>query len=533
MFKNNKFVIYFLVILGFTQFILQMSGLTRGLEYATTALAIDDTYYYLQLAWNTKHLGFVTFDGIHPTNGFQLLWFGVVVFLALLSKTKAALLFLTLAVCFLLNSLCYWPIWKLCRVLKRPLWALVVGGLWSIKSFGGHAYSNGMESSLHAFIFWCVLWQAAVFILRVQDGKRPNFFVLTGLLILNTWTRLDASVFSVTIYAFCMILLMINYGSVMLFLRANKKYIIGTLSLAAFAFLIQLLVYKRTGDTFLPVSLLVKSAVLETPLIHGPLFLEKFRYAVDLSVLAPPFLEKHIVLLIRNIAVIFVPGVLIGLYIFKRERYLKKAGRFALIWACLFLGFLLYHVIIVSVAGYQEHFVWYRTPLFIFWIITFSFAVMSVGDIIPARRIKRFYKRILPAFCIFIFIVSSFLFGERTCLTADKANKKFYTRYKAALWVSKNLPPGTVIASWEAGQLGYFCGRTVINLDGLVNSVEYYTNVIQKDFTTLAEYLKENSVDYVMDYRGTRMQLGLSEVRAFPRFQDGPNGYVRIWQVKN
>jgi hypothetical protein len=37
------------------QFILQMSLLAKGIEYAAVALIVDDTYYYLQTAWNAKH----------------------------------------------------------------------------------------------------------------------------------------------------------------------------------------------------------------------------------------------------------------------------------------------------------------------------------------------------------------------------------------------------------------------------------------------------------------------------------------------
>jgi hypothetical protein len=84
-----------IVSLAVVQLILQVSLLTKGMEYAALSLIIDDTYYYLQTAWNAKMLGFVTFDGLHPTNGVQLLWFVVIFLLALLAKSKAVLLFTT------------------------------------------------------------------------------------------------------------------------------------------------------------------------------------------------------------------------------------------------------------------------------------------------------------------------------------------------------------------------------------------------------------------------------------------------------
>src|SRR5215510_5517093 len=107
------------------QFITQVSLLTKGIEYVAVSLTIDDTYYYLQSAWNAKLLGFVTFDGLHTTNGVQLLWFVIIFLLAVVAKSKAVLLFTTLAVSFLLNGLCFFIILKIGAVLKQPALALL------------------------------------------------------------------------------------------------------------------------------------------------------------------------------------------------------------------------------------------------------------------------------------------------------------------------------------------------------------------------------------------------------------------------
>src|SRR5262245_19143203 len=88
------------LFLALVQFALQMSLLARGVAYAAVSLAIDDTYYYLQTALNTKLLGFVTFDGLHATNGVQLLWFLIILLLAMVVKTKTVLLLATLGATF-------------------------------------------------------------------------------------------------------------------------------------------------------------------------------------------------------------------------------------------------------------------------------------------------------------------------------------------------------------------------------------------------------------------------------------------------
>src|SRR5688572_9380097 len=145
------------VSIAIAQFILQLALLTRGIEYLTASLTIDDTYYYLQTAWNTKALGFVTFDGLHSTNGVQILWFVVILILAWLTPTKAALLLSSLALGFALNALSYLFVLKVGAAAKQPALALFLAGLWSLQSLPFRIYSMGMENSLHALIIWCLL----------------------------------------------------------------------------------------------------------------------------------------------------------------------------------------------------------------------------------------------------------------------------------------------------------------------------------------------------------------------------------------
>ena len=67
-------------------------------------LTNDDTYYYLQTAWNARHVGFVTFDAINPTNGVQFLWFSILYGLSFLTGDKSAFLLAasSLLLCYLL-----------------------------------------------------------------------------------------------------------------------------------------------------------------------------------------------------------------------------------------------------------------------------------------------------------------------------------------------------------------------------------------------------------------------------------------------
>ena len=230
---------------------MQLSLLSKGMEYAAVSLVIDDTYYYLQTAWNAKILGFVTFDGLHPTNGVQLLWFVIIFLLALAVKSKALLLFAVLTVGFLLNGLCYLVIFRIGAVLKLPVLALFMASLWALQSLPFRIYSMGMENSLHALVFWCAIWQCLEFLIRIQKKDKPNFLSLTTVLILLVWTRLDSALISVVLFTFCVGTLAYEHRhNLRLFLQLHGKSIAGSSVLAAFGALRPINRLLADGEVF-------------------------------------------------------------------------------------------------------------------------------------------------------------------------------------------------------------------------------------------------------------------------------------------
>ena len=365
-FRQAAFII---VILAVVQFIIQVSLLTKGMEYAAVSLVIDDTYYYLQTAWNAKMLGFVTFDGLHPTNGVQLLWFVIIFLLAMLAKSKAVLLFTTLAVSFLLNGLCYLVILKIGAVLKQPVLALFMASLWALQSLPFRIYSMGMENSLHALVFWCVIWQSVEFLIRVQNKDKPNFWGLTVVLILLVWTRLDSALISAILFAFCVGMLAYTYRhNLRLFLQRHGKAIAGSSFLAGFGLIAQLTAFRLMGDSFLPVSALVKTSSAGRGSDIEPVdkLVEVFTLGMP-SILQGRF--PHLVLILLGIS-----GILLVIVARVAIRdHSDEIRAFLNLWSCLLVGEIIYYFYVaLSGVEYTPYFIWYRSPSFIFWIITGS-----------------------------------------------------------------------------------------------------------------------------------------------------------------
>lgn len=478
---------FLFLALAIFQFIIHVSALTKGVGYIAGALTTDDTYYYLQTAWNLKQLGFPTFDGLNPTNGVQFLWFWIVYLLALVAPTKLVLLWLTMILYFLLNSICYLFIWKLTETLQQPELALPMASAWIFLSFGTDIYSVGMENSLHALIFWVIVWQVMVFLMETQQDRKPvRFIIVTAFLVLNVWTRIDAAIFSSILYCCCLLKLGI---------RKNYQYILASLLLALIGLIIQLFSFQQMGGTWLPISSLVKQT-WGTHLKLAELLTSRLLLAV--------ILLTALELLIN--------------------RYLPQKMALRWLWYSLWLGVIL-HVLVTDQIKAYEQFLWYISPSLIFLTITLAYFLDGFGQVVT--RFNPVGRRVfLVVSCFPIILLSIFFFSVRSTDNLFPGHK---LRYHTALWMAEHLPAEARLASWNAGIMGYFSERTVINLDGLINGADYYHRVVVGPLTW-EEYVREQEVDYIVDFNRnmvTSPEFPIYKVFSLPNHPDE----VIIWQV--
>ena len=173
-------------------------GAARGAPRINAFLTNDDTHYYLQTAWTARHLGFVTFDAINPTNGVQFLWFSILYGLSFLTNDKFAFLAMASTLSIVLTCLPYLIISSFSSTTwqsPRSLLAVVMALMWFVIClYQPNQYLVGLESPLHAFLIWMIVLQYTRIYLQVSQGSLRSSSVLffAVLLVLNTWTRLDS-----------------------------------------------------------------------------------------------------------------------------------------------------------------------------------------------------------------------------------------------------------------------------------------------------------------------------------------------------
>ena len=195
---------------------------------------------------------------------------------------------------------------------------------------------------------------------------------------------------------------------------------------------------------------------------------------------------------------IFVIGSLFGFYkVWKRELTPYYAA---------FAVFALFHLILY--AARLPHFTiygtWYFTVEFLFILLGFFFGleacfrllVFAVRSVDLPRPMQGLASRLYPAFAA-CFCAAAFLVAFAYARDFDAQDANSNTFHRGALWINENLPEGVTIGAHSAGILAYFVeNRAVVNLDGLINSVDYLKVMQEGRF---ADYAM-NNIDYYADY---------------------------------
>jgi hypothetical protein len=137
----------------------------------------------------------------------------------------------------------------------------------------------------------------------------------------------------------------------------------------------------------------------------------------------------------------------------------------------------------ILVVGYYtvlqtQIWLWYFAPVILYAVVLF---LLAIGDMIEIAlrdgRPETSPARLLaPVQAIFFcllgvaLVVQVGIFRDPNLLSIQLADRD------TGLWIRENLPdsPDTRVAAWDAGAIGYYAERPVVNLDGLVNSREYY-----------------------------------------------------------
>jgi hypothetical protein len=429
---------------------------------APFSLTFDDAFYYFGIARNVAHGHGSTFDGIDLTNGYHPLWMlmAVPVYALGLDGTSAVRVLLVVQV------LCYGGAlalvgWTCARAIdgwprlaaRRPAdadragtWCAVIVALALVAAtadpFIVKIFVNGMESGVLVLLDAAVLAIGATWRGRLLRRGTPMARWATGLLLAG--------------------LVLARTDSVLLLA------VIGVWALAE----------ARSGWRRSVVPLLqlfaLPALVLIGYLVSNQLMFGVLLQISGLTKRAPFTIER-----VAWFAVALLIAALIGRWGYRRSRTTRARSRFGRVggFAASTSWFAAFCVLLL--AYYQvfqtQQWLWYYAPLAIYLLFLL---VIGVADFAEAAVVEapdaNLARALLPVSAILLLpLVAGIVFESREFADPHGYSIAIADR-DAGMWIDRHLPPGTVLASWDAGALGYYARRPVINLDGVANSYAYY-----------------------------------------------------------
>ena len=238
----------------------------------------------------------------------------------------------------------------------------------------------------------------------------------------------------------------------------------------------------------------IVDALLDTDIESGPFWLmikplfsisHWIRRTLDL----PPNASVNSFLLMI-IWIIFTSIVLV-LLVRHWSTFIKSAKKFALL--PLFTG-CFFHAISYKATGYMHAKYWYWLAEMILIMIVWGILLSLIFKDMETKSGKDWVgKGIVIVACLAIManfgntILMEFPVGEETPVLYD-----YETDFE---FLEKNTEPGSIIGMTGGGLNSYFMtDRTFVNLDGLINSADYFES-IQNDVGN--EYLESIGLDYV------------------------------------
>lgn len=476
-------------------------------DEAPFALTFDDAYYYFGIARNVAAGEGSTFDRINSTNGYHPLWLGMSVPFYLvgldgLAAVRAQLVFqmLLYGASFLLvadsvgRGVGGWSAVLRRRGTGDATWCTAaVAGLFVLlvaNPFVVKVFVNGLESAVvivvDAALLWIVLRGMPAAPGQWISGCSSRWRLGIGVLLASAFlARTDAVLLVACLGLWVLVEAWPLDGP-------KVRGLVELFAPVGVTAAVYLTINAAVFDTPVQVSGLVKQASLDA----GRVLLAAMFLAVAAAVFVACF-RSHLAVARRT----RLPLV---------ASFLRRTGWFAAFCVVL-VGY-------YSVLQTQQ-WLWYYAPvaLYVVWFLLLLAADFVSSTLVDADVGRSTVSALAPVAALLLlpFVVAIVL---QTRVFADPELRSIQIANRdAGEWIAANLPDDAVLASWDAGVVGYFSERRVINLDGVVNSYEWHVATERGD---TAAFLRDRGLGWIINH-GEDVDGRDPEIEAFIRSQFG------------
>jgi 4-amino-4-deoxy-L-arabinose transferase-like glycosyltransferase len=503
----------------------------------------DDAFYYFKIARNIATGHNVTFDGETLTNGFHPLWMAILTPIYLLGGDRDLSVHLGLTIASLLAAGTVFLVYAIARTLTDNLWAsLAAATVYALHPYLIVEALNGMETALTVFMVALTTWLFLRIAVRSERTSLAGYAGLGASAGLMVLARTDTVFILPPVLLF---LLARERG----WQRLTSPLVTGGLALVVVApWAIWSLV---TFGTVVQVSgVAVADVEREAYLdVHGSSVTTQVDRAWDVTSDALFAELPHLYFVphggpktpILFTGLGFLALMLVAPFAPQRGQATRQIGlltvpTLGIVASLVFNGAIRWHVR-----------VWYLAPMalvgaiFLAIVVNYVHGLLrgtriawrsatrnydAVGSRAPAgpqasRRRRRRIPLAIPSTALYVLIVAGLIvwYGPQRYGSFDHELRHRVNMLEAARWLEENTDSQARIGSLNAGIIGYFSDRTVINLDGVVNEEAYEA---RRD-GRLLEYVLSKEICYLAD-----LQDALAWV---PRSDDSSPGFELVTTI--
>lgn len=517
-----QFALIVALALGYTAFVCMRLLDRASLDNYLRDLTVNDSYYYYQIARNFAEGRFSTADGINPTNGYHPLWAWLLTPVFWFEHDPVrALGSLKLVEFALLGA----------ATVAALSWALTLRmNLWSVTPalvvfLGSDSLTRGMEGAAAALNLCVVLCFAAL------AGRFPSKrWVWVGLslsLALLPWARLELIAVS-----FVVVL-----GLLLLFWRGElrcpwrwQSYLGLTFAFVVAYFGLELMFFS----TPVPVSGQLKVYWSEILMERNNVsLLDNFRAHFEN--------ERYRAGLLLTLGTLVTIALSWSNPVYRRHGYRVDhlCDAFMLGLGSFAVGrFVLSSILLVPQYSRQD---WYFAPLLVYQVLFWPYAIYRLHRLAGAAGMRG--RTVLTLASLLYLTNFDWLQAEDHLQQLTRHSNQVDWEigdYRALSWVRRELPEGAIVGSTDSGVFGFFGGFTVVNLDGLANSTEFFHSTRDQD---LENWLVSHQVTHflnsvpnkhkVCDVMRRRMRQERRFTTPCQLLREGPGSRgrkVRLWR---
>jgi len=480
-----------------TAFALRLAWAWASLDRLVRDATSDDAYYYFAIARELARTGRASFDGETLTNGFHPLWLACVTAVQALGADPERSVHLALSLSALFGTATCALVYAILRAVAAPrAAALAAAAAYAVHPYVVVESVNGLETALSVCALAVVAW-THVRILARDGAPSPRDGMRLGLALgFAMLARTDSVLVAPPV------LLHLAWRG-----RGARRWLPPAAAVALASLLVLpwlawswLAVGSLAQDSARALSDLARSGYLAA---HGDalsvraargleLAREAFLVRVPRAYLAPwrgaelPALAVAAGLLAAMLALPVSPA---------RERARRRAA----LLAAPALGIAATLLDHAALRWWLRE--WYFAPMGLVCALGLGLALAWLDEAFaaPAARPARARAALYAGAALLLLAA----LGPQRAQRWVEPSPRRLNQLIAARWLAAHAPPGARVGAWNAGLLGYFSERTVVNLDGVVNGDAWRAARAGR----LADYAQERRLDLVVDWAGMPQTL--------------------------